>query len=108
MPDLLESPSSDLRMKIRRQAQLGNWGAVLETAETAMCTGCGRGWLDLQRYAISACEHLGYDTTARALRSELKQLLSDIPQLATCTLLDDTGAVNPETASWLRKEGFTS
>lgn len=105
---LLESPPVDLRIAVKRYATAGNWELLLDTAEATMCTGCGRGWLDLQRYAITACENLGYHTVVQALRSELKQLLSDFPQLATATLLDDTGAANPETTSWLRKEGFTN
>ena len=65
---------------------------------------CGRGWLDLQRYAIRACEELGHQTVARAIRSELRALLRDYPQLPEATLLDDTGAANPETLAWLRQD----
>jgi hypothetical protein len=54
-----------------------NWKQVLETAETAMSQGFGRGWLDIQRYAIRACDELGYKNAAKALRSELKALLAD-------------------------------
>ena len=106
--ELLESPPAELRVAVRRQAQAGEWATLLATAEQAMSTGYGRGWLDLQRYVVLACDKLGYELVAQALRSELKQLLADMPQLATATLLDDTGAANPDTAAWLRQEGFTS
>jgi hypothetical protein len=71
-----------------------------------MASACGRGWLDLQRYSILACEGLGYQAASKAIRSELKTLLADFPQLPTAILNDDTGAANPETLNWLRQEGF--
>jgi type VI secretion system protein ImpA len=64
--------------------------------------------MDLQRYSIQACEGLGYQGAAKAIRSELKALLTDYPQLPTAILNDDTGAANPETLAWLKKEGFVS
>jgi type VI secretion system protein ImpA len=106
--ELLEPPATELRMAVKQYAQAGNWERLLDTTEAVMCTGCGRGWLDLQRYSIAACKNLGFEAAAKALHSELKQLLGDIPQLAAATLLDDTGAANPDTAVWLRKEGLIS
>ncbi len=106
--ELLEPPSADLRVTVRRHAQATDWKRVLELSESAMCGGCGRGWLDLQRYTITACEELGYKEAAQALRSELKTLLTDFPQLTGATLLDDTGTANPDTLAWLRKEGLVS
>lgn len=106
--DLLEPPPADLRVMVRRHAQATDWKRVLELSESAMCGGCGRGWLDLQRYTITACEELGYREAAQALRSELKTLLTDFPQLTGATLLDDTGTANPDTLAWLRKEGLVS
>jgi type VI secretion system protein ImpA len=103
---LLESPPAEVRASLRRNSQAANWKQVLETAETAMCQGFGRGWLDIQRYAIRACEELGYKNAAKALRSELKTLLADMPELPNFILQDDTGSANPETIAWLRKEGF--
>jgi type VI secretion system protein ImpA len=71
-----------------------------------MGTTVGRGWLDLQRYTIKACDELGYTAAAAALRSELKTFLHDFPQLLAATLNDDTGAANPDTLAWLRQEGL--
>jgi type VI secretion system protein ImpA len=61
----------------------------------------GRAWLDPQRYAVKACEQLGYEAVARALKSELKCLLADYPDLPLSVLSDDTGTANPETTAWL-------
>lgn len=108
LTELLESPPGEIRSALRRQSQANNWQQVLETAETAMSQGFGRGWLDIQRYAIRACEELGYQNAAKALRSELKALLADMPELPNFIMQDDTGAANPETIAWLRKEGFVA
>jgi type VI secretion system protein ImpA len=102
---LLESPPTELRQKLKRLAQEGQWEEVLETAETAMGMSCGRAWLDVQRYVVKACEGLGswYDPIALAVRAELKALLHDFPQLPSLTLSDDTPTANPDTQAWLKE-----
>ena len=107
-PPELPAPPSETRVTLKNSAAGNNWKRVLETAESAMSKDCGRGWLDLQRYTISACDALGYKDAAKALRSELKALLQDFPELPGGTLSDDTGTANPETLNWLRKEGLIS
>lgn len=102
----LPAPSSDVRVTLKNSASGNNWKRVLETAEAAMSGTSGRAWLDLQRYAVKACEELGYTLAAKAIRSELKAFLTDFPTLATAILNDDTGAANPDTLNWLRQEGF--
>ena len=102
----LPAPKPEVRKVLRTAAASGNWKMVLEAAETAMSNTCGRGWLDLQRYSIRACTEMGYAAAAKALRSELKSLLTDFPNLARATLNDDTGAANPETLQWLKQEGL--
>jgi type VI secretion system protein ImpA len=76
---------------------------LLEAAESAMALPCSRAWLDLQRMVVEACEALGsdYEAIARAIRSELKALIADCPQLLDATLMDDTPAANAETRAWL-------
>ncbi len=71
---------------------------------------CGRGWLDMQRYAIRACEELGepYQPVARALKSSLRALLLDYPQLPEMFLMDDTPTANLETQKWLRSKVLNS
>ncbi len=66
---------------------------------------CSRAWLDLQRLVVAACTALGeeYEPIAAAIRSELKALLQDIPQLLDALLLDDTPAANGETRAWLQQ-----
>jgi hypothetical protein len=43
-----------------------------------------------------------YDPIAIAIRSELRCLLRDVPQLLEATLTDDTPAANDDTRKWLR------
>jgi type VI secretion system protein ImpA len=105
-PAELFAPAGDIRVALRNAAGAQNWQLVLDVAETAMSNLTGRGWLDLQRYSVIACEQLGYAGAAKALRSELKCFLADFPQLPKAILNDDTGAANPETLAWLEKEGL--
>lgn len=102
----LMAPSGDIRVSLRNAAAASNWRLVLDIAETAMSNLTGRGWLDLQRYSVKACDELGYPLAARALRSELKCFLADFPALPKAILNDDTGAANPETLTWLESEGL--
>jgi type VI secretion system protein ImpA len=105
-PSDLIAPSGEIRVALRNAAGAANWPLVLDIAETAMSNLTGRGWLDLQRYSVKACDELGYAVAARALRSELKCFLADFPQLPKAILNDDTGAANPETLAWLESEGL--
>jgi type VI secretion system protein ImpA len=108
LSQILEAPPAQIRAALRRYSQAGSWSQVLETAETAMSQGFGRGWLDIQRYAIRACDELGYKNAGKALRAELKALLADLPDLPNLIMQDDTGAANPETVAWLRQEGYVA
>jgi hypothetical protein len=62
---------------------------------------CGRAWLDLQRYAVRACENLQYDQVANSIRAALRSLLSDYPDLPSTSLTDDTPAASAETQAWI-------
>jgi type VI secretion system protein ImpA len=104
-PAILEAPPTERRTHIKKMAMEGNWAEVLEGAESVMSLPCGRGWLDLQRYAVRACESLGsdYEPVAGAIRADLKALLADYPDLLNASLMDDTPAANLETQAWLRE-----
>lgn len=102
-PTLLEAPPTDLRKHLKRLTLDKKWTELLEAAESAMALPCSRAWLDLQRTVVEACEGLGsdYEAIVRAIRSELKALITDIPQLLDATLMDETPAANAETRAWL-------
>jgi len=101
-PTVLIPPSSEVRQNIKRLSLEANWGEVLEAAETAMAEPCGRGWLDLQRYVVRAAEEWGYYNISKAVISELRTLLADVPSLPHLTLMDDTATANAETQAWIR------
>jgi type VI secretion system protein ImpA len=102
-PTKLEAPPTELRRHLKRLLLDKKHEELLEAAESAMALPCGRAWLDMQRFVVEACEALGsgYEAIARAIRSELKALVTDIPQLLDATLMDETPAANAETRAWL-------
>ena len=101
----LEGPPTELRQHIKRLAIEGKWSDLLEAAENSMSLPCSRGWLDLQKFTVDACAGLGgeYSGIAIAIRSELKTLVRDVPQVLEISLLDDTPAANAETRVWLQE-----
>jgi type VI secretion system protein ImpA len=103
-PRMLEAPAGTSRVQLRRLMLDGNWAQLLEAAEAVMATPAGRGWLDLQRYVVSACEELGdeYGRVASAVRAELRNLLAEVPELPGMSLMDDMPAANQETRDWVQ------
>lgn len=99
----LEAPPTEARRTIKRLAMEKRWRELLEAAETMLAYPYSRAWLDLQRQVVDACTALGpdYALIARAIRSELRALLTDVPSLMNATLMDDTPAANAETQKWL-------
>ena len=102
-PTKLEAPPTELRRHLKKLLLDKKYEELLDAAENAMALPCGRAWLDMQRFVVEACEGLGtdYEAIARAIRSELKALVTDIPQLLDATLMDETPAANAETRAWL-------
>jgi type VI secretion system protein ImpA len=105
-PKLLEAPSTPTRTQLKTLLLEARWADLLEACENAMATPAGRGWLDLQRYAITACAHLGKDyyALAAALKDALRAFLSDVPRILEMTMMDDTPVANAETQVWLQNE----
>ena len=104
-PRLLEAPTTATRTRLKGLLLDGKWAELLEEAENVMGMPQGRGWLDLQRYAVAACEGLGGDhlLVADAIRGALRSLLADVPALVDMTMMDDTPTANAETRAWLRE-----
>jgi len=107
-PRLLSAPPTQLRTRLKGLLLDENWEGLLAEGERVMATPHGRGWLDLQRYVISACDHLGtdYAFVGASIRRALASLLRDLPQLPELTLMDDTSTANEETRRWLEDEGL--
>ena len=107
-PKLLDAPTTAVRMQLRGFMLDENWEQLLEASESVMGTPVGRGWLDLQRYSLMACQGLGegYAIVASAIRSELRALLTAIPSLPNTMLMDDLPTATGPTLNWLREEGL--
>lgn len=105
-PKLLDAPTTQVRTQLRGLMLDSAWDQLLETSETVMGTSVGRGWLDLQRYTLTACHALGedYAIVAAAIRSELRSLLGAVPSLPQMALMDDMPTATGPTMQWLRDE----
>ena len=103
---LLEAPSTAVRTQLKSYMLDHKWAELLETAELAMAQPCGRGWLDLQRYVVTACDRLGaqYYLAGKAVRESLADYLNAVPQIREMMMMDDTPAANDETKAWLAAE----
>jgi type VI secretion system protein ImpA len=109
-PKLLAAPPTELRTRLRGLLLDARWTELLEAGEEVMATPFGRGWLDLQRYILAACNGLGssHDQVAACIQGALRSLLRDVPQLPSLTLMDDTPTANAETQAWLRDRDLGS
>lgn len=105
-PRLLAPPPTAVRARLKGLLLDGKWDQLLAEAEGVMAQPYGRGWLDLQRYVLTACDALGteYEHVAAAIRGALAAVLRDLPQLPQLTLMDDTQTANAETMGWLREQ----
>jgi type VI secretion system protein ImpA len=107
-PRLLAAPPTDLRTRLKGLLLDGKWADLLTASEAVMATPFGRGWLDLQRYVLTAFDNLGseYEPAAGAVRVALAALLRDFPDLVDATLMDDTSTANAETRAWLQQQSL--
>ncbi len=104
-PKALAAPPTNTRTRLKGLLLDEKWSELLAAGESVMATAHGRGWLDLQRYILTALEALGseYEYVASAIRGALVEFLRDVPDLPQLTLMDDTPTANAETRSWLRE-----
>jgi type VI secretion system protein ImpA len=107
-PMLLAAPPTDVRTRVKALLLEEKWEELLEAAEEVMATPYGRGWLDLQRYVVTACDALGGEhlVLGSAIRGALRSLLEDLPELPVHALADDSPTANAETRAWLRQQGL--
>jgi type VI secretion system protein ImpA len=107
-PKQLSAPPTHIRTQLKGLLLDAKWPELLDAGENVMATPHGRGWLDLQRYELTACGMLGpdFDQVAGAIRGALVALLRDLPQLPDLTLMDDTATANAETRTWLQNGGL--
>jgi type VI secretion system protein ImpA len=107
-PLMLEAPPTDVRTRLKTLLLKAEWSKLVEAGEDVMASAYGRGWLDLQRYVLTALAELGseYEHVSTAIRGALRSLLRDVPDLIDQTLMDDSPTANVETRAWLRDNGL--
>lgn len=107
-PRLLDAPPTPIRTRLRGMLLDARWEDLIEACESVMATPQGRGWLDLQRYVLTALDALGgdYEAVAEAIKGALRTLLRDVPELPELVLMDDTPTANRETLGWLAEAGL--
>jgi type VI secretion system protein ImpA len=97
-------PPSEIRQKLKKMANDGEWGEVLTQSVAMLGEEYARGWLDLHRYIWRAARETGYSELALAVASTLRGVLQDIPELRNWIMDDDTPAANQETQRWIDAE----
>ncbi len=107
-PRLLDAPPTEVRTKLKGLLLDARYDELVEEAERVMAGPFGRGWLDLQRYVLTALDALGsaYEPAASAVRKALGELLEERPELLSATLMDDSPTANAETKEWLGTQGI--
>jgi type VI secretion system protein ImpA len=105
-PRILEAPSTAQRTRLKSLLLDKSYDELLEASEEVMATPVGRGWLDLQRYAVLSLDKLGpeHRQASAAIRSALVSLLRDVPSLLEASLMDDSPTASRDTMAWLRAE----
>ena len=105
---LLEPPDTSLRRRLTGLLVDESWDELLDAGEEVMGMACGRGWLDLQRYVVTALDNLGpdYRPVSEAIRGQLSALLADLPELLEYSMMDDMPTANAQTRAWLDLAGI--
>ena len=98
------APPTETRQALRRLANESNWEELSQLCLKTMAEPCGRVWLDLQRYAWRAASESWQPAKAQAIVATVRALLTDLPQIRTMMMDDDTPAANAETQQWIDSE----
>jgi type VI secretion system protein ImpA len=98
------SPSSELRLSLKRTAEAGDWESLSRQALEALALPMGTPWLDLYRFLDAAAANLGAgelrDMTLHLLRSHLGAQ----PWIRDESFEDGTPAADRETGVWIDAE----
>jgi type VI secretion system protein ImpA len=105
-PRILEAPTTAQRTRLKSLFLDKKYDELLDAVEEVMATPVGRGWLDLQRYAVLSLDKLGpgHRQASASIRSALVALLRDVPSLLEATLMDDSPTASRDTLAWLQGE----
>ncbi len=103
---MLTAPGDDARESLESRYAAGDWDGVLTVTEAVMETSAGRGWLDVQRFAVKALEKKGayFAFVADAIRTGVRGLLQDLPELPHLRMRDGLPSADEETLGWIETE----
>ncbi|MEM9191857.1 MAG: type VI secretion system protein TssA, partial [Myxococcota bacterium] len=77
-----------------------NWQPLLAEAEGALKT--ARMWMDLHRFVFQALVGLGHQDAAEAVRLEIANVTSRMPELLERAFVDGRPFADPQTREWIR------
>ena len=97
-------PPSEVRQKLKRMANDGEWTELLSQSIAMLGEEYARAWVDLHRYIWRAARETGYNELAQAVVTNMRGMLQDVPELRNWNLDDDTAAANQETQKWIDAE----
>ncbi len=99
----LEAPPTELRRQLRVYSLDQRWKELLELTEASLALPSSRAWMDLHRLTCEGLIGLGddYNNVAMGIRSEVRSLVRDVPEIRQAVLMDDTPACNPQTQAWI-------
>jgi type VI secretion system protein ImpA len=101
-----DAPSSEMRVKLKKASEAGDWNALLTNALEALRESSGKHWLDLYRYIWQASQALDADALTSLVVIETRVLHENNTAVAEELFGDDTPVANPETRRWLTSEVF--
>ncbi|WP_263385470.1 type VI secretion system protein TssA [Granulicella arctica] len=102
--DFAIAPTTETRQTLRRLANESKWDELMKLSLKTLAEPCARAWLDLQRYIWRAANEMKAPAIATAVVTTVRGLLSDVPEVRTWMLDDDTPVANPETQQWIDAE----
>lgn len=105
--EMLLAPPPAARATFAQLLQRNDGDAILSATESAMVEPYSRAWLDLQRYTVRGLQakggwYGGY--MASWMRTQLRALLMDLPNLLDLTLSDGSPTADAETRAWIENE----
>lgn len=99
---------SQFRSALDKLGERGDWGNLLESAESKMFESEFVFWLDLNRYSSEALSHLGerFHNADEVVRRETAFFIYRLPGLENLAFSDGTPFADTETKRWLRRISF--
>lgn len=98
------SPSSEVRLALKRAADAGEFSSLLQETLSALGTPFGTTWLDAYRYLHVATTALGAWELEEMILPLVRALVGTNPAIAEEVFEDGTPAASRETASWIESE----